>query len=52
MNKHKGKAWRNDGYVKVTGDAEFTDDIKVFGLLHAVPVYTDFVHARIKSISY
>jgi len=44
------KAWRNDAYAKVTGKAKFTDDLKFVNVLHAVPVYSDFVHARIKAI--
>ncbi len=43
-------AWRNDAYAKVTGLARYTDDIKLPGLCHAVPVYTDAVHARILQI--
>jgi len=45
------KAWRNDAYSKVTGNAKYTDDLKFYNLLHAVPVYADLVHARIKSIN-
>ncbi len=44
------KAWRNDANSKVTGRAKYTDDLKFHGTLHAVPVYTDHVHARIKSV--
>jgi len=44
------KSWRNDAYAKVTGKAKFTDDLKFAGLLHAVPVYSDYVHATIASI--
>ena len=44
------KAWRNDGAAKVTGRARYTDDLKFVGMLHAVPVYLDHVHARIVSI--
>ncbi|MDI6739267.1 MAG: xanthine dehydrogenase family protein molybdopterin-binding subunit, partial [Candidatus Edwardsbacteria bacterium] len=46
MNE-KQKAWRNDAAAKVTGRAKYTDDLKYHNLLHAVPVYSDFVHARI-----
>ena len=49
MKNHK-KSWRNDGYVKVTGKAKFTDDFMFHQMLHAVPVYTDFVHAKINKI--
>lgn len=44
------KSWRNDGFAKVTGQAKFTDDLKFPNMLHAVPVYTDYVHAKIKTI--
>jgi CO/xanthine dehydrogenase Mo-binding subunit len=44
------KAWRNDAVAKVTGRIRYTDDIKWPGVLHAVPVYTDYVHARIIEI--
>ena len=43
-------AWRNDAEAKVTGRARYTDDLKFHNLLHAVPVYTDHVHARIIQI--
>jgi CO/xanthine dehydrogenase Mo-binding subunit len=42
-----GKAWRNDAHAKVTGRAKYTDDLKFARLLHAAPVYSDFVHARL-----
>ncbi len=42
--------WRNDGVAKVTGKAKYADDIKLYGMLHCVPVYSDQVHAEIKSI--
>ena len=44
-------AWRNDAVAKVTGRAKYTDDLKFVGMLHAVPVYTDFVHARLLKIN-
>lgn len=44
------KCWRNDAYAKVTGKAKFTDDLKFANVLHAAPVYSDFVHARINAI--
>jgi len=50
MPQAETKAWRNDAYAKVTGKAKFTDDLKFPGVLHAAPVYSDFVHARIKAI--
>lgn len=45
------KSWRNDAYAKVTGKSKYADDIKFPFILHAVPVYSDFVHAKIKNIS-
>lgn len=50
MTAVKQKSWRNDAVAKVTGRAKFTDDLKFARLLHAVPVYSDHVHARIISI--
>ncbi len=44
-------AWRNDACAKVTGRAKYTDDIKVMNCLHAVPVYSEYVSARIVSIA-
>lgn len=44
------KAWRNDAVAKVTGRAKYTDDLKFVGMLHAVPVYTDFVHAKLLNV--
>lgn len=44
------KAWRNDAVAKVTGNARYTDDIKAYDMLHAIPVYTDYVHANIRDI--
>ena len=44
------RAWRNDGFAKVTGSAKYTDDLKMHGMLHAVPVYFDLKHALIKEI--
>ncbi len=41
---------RNDAVAKVTGRAKYADDLKFYGMLHAVPVYTDEVHARILEI--
>lgn len=50
MPRIKEKGWRNDARAKVTGGARFTDDLKFPGMLHAVPVYCDHVHARIRRI--
>jgi CO/xanthine dehydrogenase Mo-binding subunit len=44
------KAWRNDAEAKVTGRARYTDDLKVHGVLHAVPVYADHVRARLRGV--
>ncbi|MFB3845137.1 MAG: xanthine dehydrogenase family protein molybdopterin-binding subunit [Candidatus Cloacimonadaceae bacterium] len=46
----KHPAWRNDAYAKVTGKAKYTDDLKLPNCLYAVPVYTDFVSAKIIAI--
>jgi len=43
-------AWRSDALSKVTGRAKYCDDLKVFGMAYAVPVYTDEVHARIIAV--
>lgn len=39
-------AFRNDARAKVTGRATYADDISIAGMLHAVPVYADYVAAR------
>lgn len=44
------KSWRNDSYAKVTGKIKYADDIKFPFMLYAVPVYSDFVHAKIINI--
>lgn len=46
----KEKAWRNDARAKVTGQAKYADDLVFINMLHAVPVYSSFVHARIEHI--
>ena len=51
MNTASNKGWRNDANAKVTGRTKYTDDLKFARLLHAAPVYTDHVHARIIRIS-
>ncbi|MBM4157213.1 MAG: xanthine dehydrogenase family protein [Ignavibacteria bacterium] len=48
--KDNPKYWRNDAYAKVTGKAKYTDDIKQYDMLYGVPVYSDFVHAKILDI--
>ena len=42
--------FRNDARAKVSGEARYADDYRFPGMAHAVPVYSDFVHARINSI--
>ena len=44
------KAYRNDAYAKVTGRAKYTDDITFPRMLHGVPVYSEYVHAKINSV--
>lgn len=46
----KEACWRNDACAKVTGRARYADDLKYAGMLHAVPVYTDHVHAILKKV--
>jgi CO/xanthine dehydrogenase Mo-binding subunit len=43
-------AWRNDAYAKVTGRTRYTDDLKFPNLLHAVPVYSEHVHATLRGV--
>jgi CO/xanthine dehydrogenase Mo-binding subunit len=50
MGDLKTPAWRNDAFAKVTGRTKYTDDLKFANVLHAVPVYSDHVHATIQSI--
>ena len=53
MNRDGGntpRGWRNDAVAKVTGRAMYCDDLKVHGMLHAVPVYSNEVHAQILGI--
>lgn len=38
--------FRNDARAKVTGRATYADDVSFSGMLHAVPVYADYVSAR------
>ena len=51
MNATDTKGWRNDACTKVTGRVKFTDDLKFARLLHAAPVYSDLVHARIVRVA-
>src|SRR6056297_2571889 len=46
MKRPSGKVFRNDAYAKVTGRAKYSDDLKFFNMAHAVPVYSDFIHAE------
>ncbi len=43
-------AFRNDALAKVTGRARYTDDLKLPGMLHAVPVYSELPRAKLVSI--
>ncbi len=43
-------AWRNDAYAKVTGRTRYTDDLKFSNLLHAVPVYSEHLHATLRGV--
>lgn len=43
-------AFRNDALAKVTGRARYTDDLKLPGLLHAVPVYSELPRAKLLAI--
>ncbi|MCG8573230.1 MAG: xanthine dehydrogenase family protein molybdopterin-binding subunit [Spirochaetes bacterium] len=44
------KVYRNDGYAKVTGRASFVDDFRFNTIAFAVPVYSQYVHAKILKI--
>jgi len=46
MKRPSGKVFRNDAYAKVTGKAKYSDDLKFFNMVHAVPVYSDYIHAE------
>lgn len=46
MGVPSGKVFRNDAYAKVTGRAKYSDDLKFFQMAHAVPVYSDYIHAE------
>ncbi|PKL08812.1 MAG: dehydrogenase [Spirochaetae bacterium HGW-Spirochaetae-7] len=39
-------AFRNDSLAKATGRATYADDVSFAGMLHAVPVYADYVAAK------
>ena len=42
---------RYDAREKVTGEARFTVDVHLEGMLHAVALYSPHAHARVKSIN-
>ncbi|MDA3955741.1 xanthine dehydrogenase family protein molybdopterin-binding subunit [Oceanispirochaeta sp.] len=42
--------FRNDARQKVCGTARFADDYSFPRMVHSVPVYSDYVHARITAI--
>jgi len=48
---HEAKAFRNDARAKVTGRAQYCDDYVFPRMVHAVPVYSDRVRARILGIN-
>ena len=51
MTEQESKGWRNDAYANVTGTRrQYMDDLKFSNVLHAAPVYSDCVHAKIESI--
>jgi len=43
-------AFRNNARAKVTGRALYTDDLKMPGMLHAAPIYSELPRARLISI--
>jgi CO/xanthine dehydrogenase Mo-binding subunit len=44
---HSGPSvFRNDAFSKVSGRAKYTDDLKFYGMLHMVPLYTSHLHAE------
>ena len=47
MSAPNQPCWRNDAVAKVSGRTKFTDDLKFARLLHAAPVYSEQVHARL-----
>lgn len=44
------KAFRNDAYAKVSGQAIYTDDLKLHDMLYAVPVYSELPRAKLISL--
>lgn len=42
--------FRNDAEAKVTGKTRFAADLKLPGMLHAVPVYPDCIHATLLGV--
>ncbi len=43
-------SYRNDALAKVTGRAQYTDDLTLSGMLHAVPLHSDLPRAKLISI--
>lgn len=46
MKQSDTSVFRNDSVAKVTGRAKYTDDMNFHGMVHVVPVYSDYVHAE------
>ncbi|MEA1911416.1 MAG: dehydrogenase, partial [Spirochaetota bacterium] len=44
--------YRNDSYSKVTGRAYYVDDFRFYNEARCIPVYSGYVHAKLKSINY
>ncbi len=46
MKQSTAAVFRNDAIAKVTGRAKYTDDMKFYGMVQLVPVYSEYVHAE------
>jgi CO/xanthine dehydrogenase Mo-binding subunit len=46
MKKSEASVFRNDSVAKVTGRAKYTDDMNFHGMVHVIPVYSEYVHAE------
>ncbi len=46
MESSQKSAFRHDAVAKVTGRAKYTDDYAFHRMLHAVPVYSNYIHAE------
>jgi CO/xanthine dehydrogenase Mo-binding subunit len=46
MESSERSGFRHDAVAKVSGRAKYTDDYTFHGMLHAVPVYSPYVHAE------